>query len=172
MIEIELVPGIVNFPAPITIPVGLPSIDDVVSAQIWRLPRALGLNVHPAADIAGALASHAVHNHPVDLTDIQVDDAATRVQATAAAGPGGYPGGGVTAPGGVGGVNDNILAQAHGAAGPTVAHGGAAALIEAAAPLKNVADLAERTFSLNANTALGDILTLIYLERGARLRPN
>ena len=166
MIEIELVPGIANSPAPITIPVGMPSIDDVVSAQIWRLPRALGLDNHTQAQIVAALDPHAVHSHPL---------------AFAAGGGGGTliagaallslsAGAQVVGAGGVAGdgVRNNAAAQAHTAGGATVPHAGAAALIEAAVPTK----ITETTFSLDVNTALGDILTLIYLERGARLRPN
>lgn len=187
MNEIQWVPGAVATPNPITLPAGSPDIDDVVSAEIWRVTIALGLDnhtqaqivaalaAHPEAAIVGALAAHVVHNHQLDLTDAQADDPATRVQSTPLPAPIlGYPGGGVTVAGGAGGVLDNLVAQGHAPGATAVAHadganpvphGGSADPVVAAVPLK----LSERTFRLNVSTQDWDILTLVYLERGVRL---
>jgi hypothetical protein len=147
----------------------MPSIDDVVEARIIRIPTALA--DHGGAAIAAALDPHAVHNHDLDLTAAIVDGAGTRVQATSPGGPMGYPGGGVTIPGGAGGVLDNAAVQAHTfAGGAPVVHAGANPVLLPTCA-KIVADPTERTFSISITTLVGDLVTLVYMERGARLRP-
>lgn len=171
---------------PITIPIGLPDIDDVIGPTvIIRLPTALAnhaqaaivgaLAAHGQPAIVAALDDHAVHNHPVDLTAAIVDGAGTRIQATAVAGPLGYPGGGPTVPGGVGGVLNNLAAQAHDvnpAPAPVVHNVGANPVVHAGAdPRVNATavKVAERTFTLSVQTFAGDLVSLVYLERGSRL---
>lgn len=167
MKRISFVPGAIATPAAITIPADSPDIDAVVSAQIVRLPAGMAIPDHAQAAIVAALADHAVHNHNLDLTANIVDGAGTRVQATSPGGPLGYPGGGVTVPGGVGGVLNNAAAQAHAAGGAAVAHGAGvgASPVVAAVPTR----LTTRTISLDVNTVLGDLLTLSYREVGERV---
>lgn len=141
MQQITFVPGAIATPNPITIPAGVAGIDDVVGAVITRLP--------------SGLADHVVHSHPLAFSA----GAAGATIVTGAALLSASSGAQVVGAGGAAGdgVRDNATAQAHAGASPVVA----------AVPLK----VTERTFSLDVSTLVGDLLTLVYMERGARLRP-
>lgn len=55
---IQFVPGNIVSPNPITIPTGVPNIDAVVAAEITRLPTALGVAAHAAANVAACFGNH------------------------------------------------------------------------------------------------------------------
>jgi len=165
-------------PNPITLPTTAPDIDEVVTAEIERLPSALAdhtqaevvdaIAVHAQALIVGALADHAVHNH--DMTMVVPAGAGAVVTAPVIAGPIEQVGGPVTHPGA---VDNNAAAQAHAAGAATVAH------LVGANPLAHVGGnpivaanptrLTNRTFSLHVDTLVGDLITLNYLEVGERV---
>jgi len=157
MRTIQFVPGAIATPNPITLPAGAPDIDAVVTAEIERLPAALA--DHPQADIVGALADHAVHGH--DMTLVVPAGAGVAVTAPAVAGPLEQVGGPVTNPGA---VDVLAAAQAHAAGAAAAAHVGGNPVV-AAVPTR----ITTRTFSLDVNTLVGDLLTLNYLEVGERV---
>jgi len=165
-------------PNPITLPTTAPDIDAVVTAEIERLPSALddhqqaevidAIAVHAQALIVGALADHGVHQH--DITTVAVAGGGGAVTDPAAPGPLESAGGGQV---NTGAVDNNAAAQAHAAGAATVAHlvganpvahaGGNP--IVAAVPTR----ITTRTFSLDVNTLVGDLVTLNYLEVGERV---
>jgi len=165
MNRITFVPGAVGPAGSIALPSGAPNIRTVVGAQIQRLPSALG--AHATADIAAALADHAVHAHalvsqglgapvtnalglPVGLNTLE--DAGGVALHT-------VPGAGAT------GVQNNAAAQAHAAGAAPVTHAGATPVV-AAVPTK----IDDTHFSLDVATLVGDLLTLIYNEVGEFVR--
>lgn len=164
MNTISWVPGIVATPAAITIPGGSPTIDRVISAAITRIRAGLGVPDHAGAGIALGLGDHAVHSHPFAfsaggagatiITGAALLSASSGAQVVGAGGAAGD------------GVRNNAAAQAH-AGGAALAHAAltAADPVVAAVPTR----LSATTFSLDVNTTLGDILTLIYEEQGARV---
>ncbi|KKM84637.1 hypothetical protein LCGC14_1297100 [marine sediment metagenome] len=58
MRTIQFIPGAIATPNAITIPTGAPSIDVVVSSEIERLPTALGVGDHTAANVALSFGNH------------------------------------------------------------------------------------------------------------------
>jgi len=172
-------------PNPITLPAGAPDIDAVVTAEIERLPAALGdhtqaevidaIAVHAQALIAGALLDHPVHNHDLvsqglggGVTNaLGLDAGLTAIEDAGGVATHTVPGGGAT------GVQDNAAAQAHAAGAAPVGH------LVGANPLAHVGDdpivaavptrISTRTFSLDVNTLVGDLVTLNYLEVGERV---
>jgi len=154
---IQFVPGAIATPNPITLPTSAPDIQAVVSAEIERLPAALA--DHAQANIVGALADHAVHGH--DMTLVVPAGAGTAVTAPVIAGPIEQAGGPVVNPGA---VDVLAAAQAHAAGAAAVAHAGGNPVV-AAVPTR----ITTRTFSLDVNTLVGDLLTLNYLEIGERV---
>jgi hypothetical protein len=195
---IQFVPGHIVSPAAITLPVTAPDIDVVVDAEIERLPSALSPHAAGAAPVVhaptlvdvvhagAAVADHLDHNH-----DLAVGGAAMVVPCGASAGGNDIvdgagaliPGGGAT------GVQDQAL-SAHGVTQPNdhvaaaivasvddhpavdIANGLADHVgtdpVVPGAPY-DVTRLSTRTFSLNVDTELGDLLTLAYLEVGERV---
>lgn len=159
------VPGIVASPAAITLPPGSPQIDRVIAAEIIRIRAGLGIPDHTGALIAAGLASHAVHAH-----DLVFGAAQASAVTSAVGGPPGALGAAAAATvagGGATGVQNLAAVQAH-AAGAAMAHAALTGTdpVVAAVPTR----LSATTFSLNVNTTLGDILTLIYEEIGSRVR--
>jgi len=159
MVRIEFVPGAIATPNAITIPAGTPDIQAVVLAQICRLPA--GLADHAPADIVAAIADHAVHSH--DLT----------VGAVAMAVPAGASAGGNDLVDGAGqlipaadptGVNDIAGVQAHAGSAVDVVHAGGNSVVAAVPTI-----ITTRTFSLDVNTLVGDVVALDYLEVGERV---
>jgi len=185
MKTVQFVPGAIVSPNPITLPVLAPDIDAVVTAQIIRLPTSLA--DHAGADVAGALATHlqaavvaaladhAVHAHDVisqgvggaPANALGLSAALNTLEDAGGAALHTVPGAGAT------GVQNNAAAQAHAVGGAAVAHGaGAAPLVHAggnpivaATPTR----ITTRTFSLNVNTLVGDMLELNYREVGERV---
>lgn len=168
MQRITFVPGAVASPAAITIPVPVPDIDLVLAAVITRLPTALAVPDHLAAAIQASapISDHVVHSHPFALSAggaggtliagaalLSLSAGAQLVDAGGAAGDG---------------VRNNAAAQAHAfGAGVATVHGanvGATPVVAAVAT-----KLTTRTISLSVNTVLGDLLTLDYIETGARV---
>jgi hypothetical protein len=171
MAVITWVPGAVVSPNPINLPTGSPPIDRVVAASITRIRAGLGIANHAQVDIVAALADHAVHLHDLQL-EVEADAGGNRVNS--ALGPPvtlGRPGAGALVVGvqGTRGVQNNAAAQAHAAGAAAVTHGALtwADPVVAATPTK----LDEDTITLNVNTTLGDLLTLIYEAIGARVVP-
>jgi len=179
---IRFVPGAIVTPNAITLPTTAPDIDEVVAAEITRVPVGLGsgtdhtqaevvdaIAVHSQANIVAALADHPVHQH--DITMVGPVGGGGAVTAPVIPGPIEEAGGGAVMAGAV----DNLgAAQAHGdgatpppheAGANPLAHGAAADPIVAANPTK----ISNRTFSLHVDTELGDLLTLAYLEVGERV---
>jgi hypothetical protein len=160
MKTISFVPGAVATPNPITLPTGAPDIRTVVAAEIIRLGGALA--DHPAADVVGAIADHAVHAH-----DLVVGAAAVAAPYGASAGGNDVVDGAgeLIAGGGATGVQDLAAAQVHVAGAGVLAHATGNPIV-AATPTK----ITDTTFSLNVNTLVGDVLVLVYNEVGEFLR--
>jgi hypothetical protein len=139
MKRISFVPGVVATPAPITLPADAPDIDVVVSAQIERIPAALGAHSHDLVSqgLGGAVAN--ALGLPAGLNEL--DDAGAAALHT-------VPGGGAT------GVQNSAALTG---ASPVVA----------AVPTRRSA----RTFSLDVNTVLGDLLVIVYQEIGVLVHP-
>jgi len=165
MQRIAFVPGAVVSPAAITIPVPCPDIDLVVAAIITRLPAGVAVPNHLAADIqASAPPANHAHNLVTQgvggapANAIGLNAGLNALEDAAAAALHTVPGAGAT------GVQNQV--HAYGAGVPTVhgANTGGNPSV-AAVPTR----LTSRTISLNVNTALGDILTLDYIEVGARV---
>ncbi|HUU08556.1 MAG TPA: hypothetical protein VMW61_03470 [Dehalococcoidales bacterium] len=154
---VQFVPGAIVTPNPITLPASAPDIQAVVSAEIERLPAALA--DHAQAAIIAAVADHAAHGH--DITTVGPAGGGGAVTAPAVAGPLESVGGPVT---NTGAVDVLAAAQAHAAGAAAVAHAGGNPVV-AAVPTR----LTTRTFSLNVDTLVGDLLTLNYLEVGERV---
>jgi hypothetical protein len=162
---LSFVPGAIASPAAITIPAEASDIDAVVSAQIVRLPASGAIPDHAQVAVVAALADHAVHSHPLSfsaggagatiITGAALLSASSGAQVVGAGGAAGD------------GVRNNAAAQAHAAGAAAVAHGASVGAdpVVAAVPTR----LTTRTFSLNVNTVLGDLLTLRYREVGERV---
>ena len=159
MQTIQFVPGAVATPNAITLPAGAPDIEAVVLAQIARLPA--GLADHDPADIVAAIDDHAVHSH-----NLTVGAAALAVPCGASAGANDLvDGAGQLIPAAdPTGVNDIAAVQAHAGSAVPVAHAGGNPVV-AAVPTR----ITTRTFSLDVNTLVGDVLSLDYLEVGERV---
>lgn len=184
------VPGVIATPNAITLPADAPDIDVVVTAQIVRLPSGMTIPNHaavahaaaaagPEACAGAAVADHATHAHDLVFGAAQASAVTVAVGAGAplgAAAAGTVPGGGAT------GIQ-NFAIPAHVVTQPTITHANIVAGIDqhpavvhganvgtdpvvAAVPTRITA----RTFSLNVNTVLGDLLTLNYQEVGERVR--
>jgi len=164
MREIEFVPGVVATPAAITIPASFPDIETIISAQIVRTLGSSTLDDHLAAAIQAsvAVADHAAHGHNITTVapagaGLAMLDAAGATSLEAAAG------------GQIDTAAVDVLAaaQAHafGAGVATVHTRTGTDPVVAAVPTR----LTTRTFSLDVNTVLGDILSLMYLEVGERV---
>ncbi len=135
------VPGAIATPGAITLPADAPDIDAVVSAQIIRAPSAV------------AIANHPVHAHDLVFGAAQ----ANAVTVGAASTPLGSAAPGTLAGGGATGIQNIAAAQAHVATGANP--------VVAAVPTK----ITNRTFSLDVNTLLGDLLTINFRELGERV---
>jgi len=164
MKTIKFVPGAVAFPNAITIPASAPDIFAVLGAEITRLPVALcNLAAHPDVDIIAAIDDHPVHSHDLGV------GIAGMVGGGYGASAGGndfVDGGGQVIPAAdPTGVVDNALPQDHIATAIPVVHGAGADPVVAAVPTI----ITTRTFSLDVNTLVGDLLTLAYLEVGERV---
>lgn len=157
MQTIQFVPGAIVSPNPITIPAAAPDIQAVVSAQIVRLPVSLA-NHLPAAVVA-AIADHAAHGHNITMVGPAGGGAA--VTAPVVPGPLEQVGGPVVNPAA---VDVLAAAQAHAGSAVPVAHAGGNPVV-AAVPTR----ITRRTFSLDVNTLVGDVLTLDYIEVGERV---
>jgi hypothetical protein len=163
------VPGAIATPGAITLPADAPDIDAVVSAQIIRVGNALAIPDHTPASVVAAIANHAVHAH--DLVSQGLGGAVANalglpaglnvLNDAGAAALHTVPGAGAT------GVQNNAAAQAHAATAVAVAHGAVipANPVVAAVPTK----VTGRTFSLDVNTLLGDLLTISFREMGERV---
>ena len=157
---IRWVPGAVVSPNPITVPTAAPDIQAVLAAEITRVPTGLcNLVDHPQVDIVAAIADHPVHGH--DITTVAVGGGGFAVTAPVVVGPLEQAAGGVINPAA---VDVLAAAQAHAAGAAAVAHAGGNPVV-AAVPTR----LTTRTFSLNVDTLVGDLLTLNYLEVGERV---
>jgi len=166
MKRVTYVPGAILAGANHTLPAGSPAIRSVVGAQIQRLPASLA--DHPGADIAGALADHAVHAHdlitqgtgaPPAGGAIGLDATLTALEDAAIAALHTVPGGGAT------GVQNNAAAQTHTAGAAPVTHTGGNPVVAAVATRVNATQ-----FTLDVDTLVGDLLTLIYNEEGEFIR--
>ncbi len=138
---VEIIPGAIATPNPVTLPAAAPDIFAILSAQIIRA--------------TSGLTDHAVHDHPINVAG----GGGAGGTMTFAAAVFQESGAGATVNGGGAagqGVRNNTAAQAHTAANPIVA----------ATPTMITA----RTFSLNVNVLVGDIVELAYLEVGERVR--
>ena len=147
------VPGAIATPGAITLPADAPDIDAVVSAQVIRVGNALAVPNHAQADIVAALANHPVHAHDLVFGAAQ----ANAVTVGAASTPLGSAAPGTLAGGGATGIQNIAAAQAHVATGANP--------VVAAVPTK----ITNRTFSLDVNTLLGDLLTINFRELGERV---
>ena len=159
---------------------------------------AAAVGAHPGADIVGAIASHAVHMHPLLVSAGGAGAPAEAFGASAPGAANIQSATGQLIPGAAvgGGVQNNAAVQAHLVGAAAVNHAGAGALAHVAgaavvhvagAAVAHVAGAAvphvgaspvvaalitaftTRTIRLNANTLLGDLLTLAYLEVGERI---
>jgi hypothetical protein len=166
MRRVQYVPGAIGAGGAHTLPAGSPQIDQVSDAQIWHLPVAIGMpGDHVGADVVPCIDDHPVHAH-----DLAVGGAVMVTPSGASAGGNdivdgagaAIPGGGAT------GVQDNALPQDHVATVVDLAHGGMAP----ADPILNATPTKVNAtqFTLNQNTILGDLLTIVYLEVGERVR--
>ncbi len=166
MRRIQYIPGAIGAGNNHTLPAGSPSIQSVVSAEITRLPVGIcNLANHTQAQIIAAVANHPVHAH--NLVSQGLGGAVANalglpaglnvLNDVAAANPHTVPGGGAT------GVQNLAAVQAH-AGAAAVAHGAAANPIVAAVPTR----INNTQFTLNVNTLLGDLLTIVYNELGER----
>jgi len=141
IISFPVVPAVVS-PNPITIPAEAPDIGAVVSAQIIRVPN------------ADTIGDHAVHAHDLVFGAAQASAVTVAVGAGAPLGAvaaATVPGGGAT------GIQNLGAPQTHTKIG--------ASPVVAAVPTR----LTTRTFSLDVNTLLGDLVTLRYREVGERV---
>lgn len=140
MVRITWVPGAVTHGSNITLPSGAPPIDEIVSAQIVRIP--------------SALADHPLHSHNFLIKNNAT--AAKSIEASAS----GFEanlGADVTVAGGsTGGGVQNAAAMSHTGANPVVS---------ATATKVN-----STTITLDVDTALGDLLTLVYVPVGELVR--
>ncbi len=170
MLRITFVPPAIATPNPITLPAPFPNMRRVSTAQLLRVPNAVVVPNHLAADVQGAAAvsDHAVHSHPLAFSGggagatvipgAALLSASSGAQVVGAGGPAGD------------GVRDNAAPQAHAyGAGAPVAHGAntGATLVVAAVPTL----ITNRTFFLSVNTVLGDFLELVYEEEGGQAVP-
>ncbi|MBA7708018.1 hypothetical protein ES703_116905 [subsurface metagenome] len=180
MRTIQYVPGpIAAAPTVQTLPATAPDIDEVVSAEIERLPSALidhtqgevcdAILDHTQALIVDAILDHPVHQH--DMTMVVPAGAGAVVTAPAAPGPIEQVGGPVTHPAA---VDLNAAAQAHVVGANPVghlvganplAHAGGNPVVVVTAVIRITA----RTFTLDVATLVGDLLTLNYQEVGERV---
>ncbi len=171
MKRVLFVPGVVVSPAAITLPADAPDIDAVVSAEIERVAQAVIVPNHAPADVATALADHAVHAHDFKsqglggavANNLGLPAGLNAINDSGAAAVHTVPGGGAT------GVQSNAAAQTHSGSVTPVTHGfntGATPVV-ATVPTKITA----RTFSLSVNTLAGDLLSLVYQEVGVISRP-
>lgn len=205
MKTIRIIPGHVVSPAVITIPIGAPLIDRVVSAEITRIADTVTLAhvgggavvTHadgiPVTHADFAVAAHAAHMHDIitfgaagapagGVFGLDAVPTIGELQDSAALGTHSLAGGGAT------GIQDAVLA-AHAVTQPAdhdaadvvlglADHTGANVALAldnhvvpgvtpvvGATPVRVTA----RTFELNVDTELGDLLTLAYVEVGERL---
>ena len=142
MARITFIPGVIAFPAAITIPTYAPDIDIVQAAEITRVP--------------GAIDDHPAHNHDFALLAGKGGGAGTAAVV------------GDTTPsiGGVTATMAGVNAATEGGVleGALMAHVGTNPVV-AAVPTR----LTARTLSLDVDTVLGDLLTLDYTEVGGRV---
>ncbi|MBA7708017.1 hypothetical protein ES703_116904 [subsurface metagenome] len=181
---IRYVPGPVAVaPTFHTLPAAAPDIDEVVAAEITRVPVGMGsLTDHTQAEVVDAILDHsqavivaAVLEHPVHQHDItMVGPAGGGGAVTAPAIPGSIEeaGGGAVMTGAVdnlGAVQDHldgVNPVGHAVGANPVPHGVAADPIVA---VPTVIRITARTFTLDVATLAGDLLTLAYLEVGERV---
>lgn len=167
--EIKFVPGAVLAGVNIDIPSTAPLIDAVASAYIIRTTAGVTVGNHTQAQVAGALADHAVHAHDFISTGIGgvVANAMGLPAGLNAINDAGAVGAHTVPGGGASGVQNNAAAQAHAAGAAPLAHAltGANPIV-AAVPTK----VDGNTITLDVPTVLGDILSLTYIPVGGRLQ--
>jgi len=143
MVRTTWVPGAVTAGSNIDLPANSPPIDGVISAEIIRVP--------------GALANHAAHSHDLAIVGGQAAGVAIQFTPDTDAGIVGKTTATTrTLPGPANSGIQNAAAMAHAGASPVVT----------ATPTK----VDENTITLNVNTALGDLLTLSYVQVGERVK--
>ena len=165
MVEIRFIPGAVVSPNAITLPVTSPGIEVVSAAQIVRLANGATIPNHLAAAIQASapINDHAAHGH--NITTVVAAGGGGALTDPVIPGPLESAGGGQV---NTAAVDVLAAAQAHAfGAGVATVHGASVGAnpVVAAVPTKITA----RTFSLDVDTALGDILTLMYQEVGERV---
>ncbi len=175
MRTIRWVPGAIVAGNNVTIPTTAPDIDEVVAAEITRLPLGLcgladhleanilaTLGDHPEADVAATLGAHTLTPDATLATTNALGEDGAGALETAAVGAVGMPTC-INAHAGSGVPND--LAHAVSGVPNDVAHGAGTDPVAAAVPTR----VDTRTLTLDVNTLLGDLLTLSYLEVGERV---
>ncbi len=151
-----------------TLPSVFPDIDAVGTARIVRPTSQVAVGNHTQAEVAGALADHAVHGHDFVSTGIggAVANAMGLPAGLDAINDAGAAGAHTVAAGSASGVQNNAAAQAHAAGAAALAHAltGADPTV-AVTPTKATG----RTFSLDQNVNAGDWVELNYMPVGGRL---
>jgi len=167
--RIQYIPGAIGAGNNHTLPSGSPQLLEVVSSEITRLPVGINnLGNHTQAQIVAALADHAVHAHALGsqglgggvAVALGMPAGLNSLEDAGAAAPHTIPGGGAT------GVQNNAAAQAHAAGAAPVTHAAAANPVVASVPTR----VSNTQFTLDVNTILGDLLTLVFLEGGEKVR--
>ena len=199
---VQYIPGPIGGGATHTLPISAPDIDVVVSAEITRLPSALGAHAAGAAPLAHVatavpvvhanadVAAHAAHAHDLISQGVagavgvaigwdavapiaQLEDAGAAALHTLAGGGAtgvqdfAIPAHVVTQPDDHAAADIVAAVDDHATADVALAladHLGADPIV-AAVPTR----ITTRTFSLDVNTLVGDLLTINYLEVGERV---